>query len=90
MRVAVQSLFLWDSHAVSFGSMQVGNSPPIVLMGCVFNDFLVISVRVSSSNLRKTLWQLRVRRHTLRQWIAVAMPFGFFSSVVCLFAVFRF
>lgn len=82
IRVAVLSLFLWDSHAVSFGSLLVGNSPPIVFMGCVYNDFFVISVLVSSSNFRNTLCLLRVIRHTLRQCMAVAIPFGFFTVLV--------
>lgn len=73
MRVAVQSMYLWRSSAVSNGSSQVGNSPPIELVGFGLNGSFESLTFVSSLLLIKLGRVLRVLRFVKRQCMEVVL-----------------
>ena len=51
VEMTILSDFLYSSRTISFKSVRIKGSPPVMLVKYIFGSFLIVSILISSSGL---------------------------------------
>ena len=55
VEITIRSDFLYSSRTISFRSVRINGSPPVILVKYIFGSFLMVSMLISSSGLEGAL-----------------------------------
>ena len=51
VEITIRSDFLYNSRTISFKSVRINGSPPVILVKYILGNFLIVSMLISSSGL---------------------------------------
>ena len=63
----MRSDFLYSSRTMSFRSVRMKGSPPVMLVKYIFGSFLMVSMEISSSGLEGALYRLHMEQRALQR-----------------------
>ena len=79
VEITILSLFLYSSRTISFRSVRMNGSPPVILVKYIGGSFLIVSTEISSSALDGALYLLHIEQRALHLYVTITVPFSFFA-----------
>ena len=79
VEITIRSLFLYNSRTISFKSVLIKGSPPVILVKYISGNFFMVSIEISSSGIEGALYLLHIEQRALQRYVTITVPFNFFD-----------
>ena len=67
VEITILSDFLYNSRTISFKSVRIKGSPPVIFVKYILGSFLIVSILISSSGLEGALYLLHIEQRALQR-----------------------
>lgn len=93
VEMTIRSLFLYSSRTISFISVRIKGSPPVIFVKYIGGNLAIVSSVISSSGFDGALYLLHIEQRALHLYVTITVPFSFFSLIykfVYYFIIFQY